>query len=237
MPEINFQISTTDKASLNLEEEIAHTEKLIAERSAELKRLQTSLSEFRALYMQTVGKRLAELAEIEREIKRLEAEAFGIDEQDSEDEPIASDDARRGFGSKTLRKLFWSAAKLFHPDHAKDEREAARRHALMSEATRAYRAGDVESLQTLVGDEDFNLYCATLPSDGEAVDSHEQLLRLKDELRTIEFGIKRITQDGLYRIKLKADEAAREGKNLLDEMAQNISRQIIKARRKLEHLS
>ena len=64
-----------------------------------------------------------------------------------------------------------------------------------------------------------------------------ELHRLKGELLTIEYGIKRIRQDGLYRLKLKVEEDALAGRDALSLMADNINRQIVKARRRLEHLA
>jgi hypothetical protein len=135
-----------------------------------------------------------------------------------------------------MRKLFWSVARLFHPDRAADEREAQRRHAVMAEASRAYREGDVESLHTLLGDEQLQFFCTRQGADEGEEDLAARFLRLKGELSTVEFGIKRIRQDALYRLKLEADEEARAGRDRLSLMAENIERQITKARRRLEHL-
>ena len=107
----------------------------------------------------------------------------------------------------------------------------------MSEASRAYREGDVESLHTLLGDEELRSYCAAPHGDEGEVDIASRLINLKEELRTVEFGIKRVRQDGLYRLKLSADEAAAAGRDSLAEMAERIGRQIEKARRRLAHLS
>jgi hypothetical protein len=107
----------------------------------------------------------------------------------------------------------------------------------MSEASRAYREGDVESLNTLLGDEQLQFFCASQGADDPEEDLTGRLLRLKGELSTVEFGIKRIRQDGLYRLKLKIDEDAEDGRDALVAMAENIERQITKARRRLEHLA
>ncbi|MCA1614526.1 MAG: hypothetical protein LC800_10420, partial [Acidobacteria bacterium] len=137
----------------------------------------------------------------------------------------------------SLRRLFWSVAKLFHPDHAASAGEAARRHSIMAEASRAYREGDVDSLHTLLGDDELRSYCAAPHGDDGEADIASRLVNLKEELRTVEFGIKRVKQDGLYRLKLAADEAAGGGRDSLAEMSERIGRQIAKARRRLEHLS
>jgi hypothetical protein len=214
--------------------EIERLETLLAERKAELARLQEELREFKARYTHTVGGPLAELAELERAVRAAEEQRLGIEAGEEEaDELPAPDSPPAG---ATLRRLFWSVAKLFHPDHASDEREAGRRHAIMAEASRAYREGDAESLNTLLGDEELQFYCAAARAGGEE-DAATRLFNLKEELRTVEFGIKRVRQDSLYQLKLRAAEEAARGRDTLAEEAARTRRQIAKARRRLEHLS
>jgi hypothetical protein len=81
-------------------------------------------------------------------------------------------------------------------------------------------------------------FCASASHrDEEEEDLTSRLVRLKGELRTIDFGIKRIHGDGLYlkMLKVKADE--KTGRDTLGLMAEDIGRQIRKARRRLEHLA
>ena len=224
----------------SVEEEVARVESLLAERSAELAALREEFREFKVRYTQVVGSRLAELSEVEAEIGEAERRLLGEDEPGAEDaggEGAEAPPARTAPAGKGLRKLFWSVARLFHPDHAADDAEARRRHAVMAEASRAYREGDVESLHALLGDEELQLYCATAHGHEAADDLAAKLVRLKEELLTIEFGLKRIRQDALYRLKLKADEEARHGRDALAQMAESVTRQIAKARRRLAHLS
>src|SRR5947209_7125983 len=140
--------------------EVERLASLLAGRRAELSALQEEFRGFKARYARTVGSRLAELAEVEREVRRAEARLFGLEEDEGGDEEEASDfyKPRPPKGKAGLRKLFWSVARLFHPDHAADESEARRRHAIMAEASRAYRDGDAESLHTLLGDERLQFY-------------------------------------------------------------------------------
>ncbi len=222
--------------------EAARVAALLEERSAELSKLQAEFREFKERYARTVGARLGELAEVEAEIRRAEARLAGLEEDGQEAEegrPDFHDTAPSAAPAKSgLRKLFWSVARMFHPDHAADEEEARRRHAIMAEASRAYREGDVESLSTLLDDEQLQSYCASVPRDGEETeDAAARLLRLREELVTIEFGLKRVRQDRLYHLMLKADEEAREGRDALAQMAESITRKIAKARNRLAHLS
>jgi hypothetical protein len=222
--------------------EVGRLESLLAGRRAELSALQEELREFKARYAQTVGSRLAELAEVEREIRRAEARLLGLDEEDGG----AEEEETSGFygpqprppqGKAGLRQLFWSVARLFHPDHAADETEARRRHAIMAEASRAYRDGDAESLHTLLGDEHLQFYCARAAREGEPEDLAARLLNLKEELRAVEFGIRRVRQDRLYQLMLTAAEESRHGRDALAQMAESVSRKITKARNRLAHLS
>jgi hypothetical protein len=89
----------------------------------------------------------------------------------------------------------------------------------------------------LLGDEELQSYCATAKDNDDPEDLAARLLNIKDELRTVEFGLKRIRRDGMYRLKLKVDEEARQGRDALAEMTERIRRQIVKARRRLEHIS
>jgi hypothetical protein len=224
--------------------EAARLKALLAERRAELTTLQDGLRDFKTRYAATVGSRLAELAELEHAIRLAETRTLGVEHADDAEDDVAMEGVHATVAIKaSLKNLFWSVAKLFHPDHATDDDEARRRHSIMAEASRAYREGDVESLNTLLADEDLQLYCATprAADEGDAADGAPDLaariMSLKEELLTIEFGIKRAKQDRLYRLKLEADEAALAGRDRLAEEAQRLDRKLVKTRNRLAHLS
>jgi hypothetical protein len=126
---------------------------------------------------------------------------------------------------------------MFHPDHAADEEEAKRRHRIMAEASRAYTDGDIESLNSLLGDEGLQAYCAGSHAPDGLEDIAGRLLSLKEQLRTVEFGIKRLKQNSLYRLKLKVEEESARGRDVLSEEANAIRRKIVKARKRLAHFS
>ena len=237
----SFQLQTSPSEAPDAAAEAERVAALLDERRAELTALQEEFREFKERYARTVGGRLAELAEVEEEIRRAEARLAGEEEEDG-----GAEEGRPDFYSATpsaapaqsgLRKLFWSVARMFHPDHAADEEEARRRHTIMAEASRAYRDGDVESLSTLLDDEQLQSFCATAAREDEPETAAALLLHLKEELITIEFGIKRLKQDRLYHLMLKAADEAREGRDALAQMAASVTRKIAKARNRLAHLS
>ena len=240
MQSLSLHSSATSNEAPDLTQEVARLESALTERRCELTALQEEFRLFKTRYTQTVGERLAELAEVERAIKAAEARLLGVEaeaEETIEEEEAAAQSASVPQGGGGLRKLFWAVARMFHPDHATDEGEARRRHTVMAEANRAYREGDVESLHTLLGDEELQFFCAGAQVQDDPLDLAGRIMLLKEELRTVEFGIRRIKQNGLYQLKLNVEEEARQNRDALATQAERIQRQIVKARHRLEHLS
>jgi hypothetical protein len=239
MQSLSLHQSATQNEPLDLALEAARLENSLTERRSELAALQEEFRQFKTRYTQVIGNRLAELAEIERAIREAEARRLGVEaeEETAEDEsgPDAASSITQAGGG--LRKLFWAVARMFHPDHATNEKEARRRHTVMAEASRAYSEGDIDSLHTLLGDEELRFFCTTTHAQDDPEDFASRLIALKEELRTVEFGIKRIKQDSLYQLKLKVDEEALGGRDALAAQAESINRQIVKARYRLAHLS
>ena len=224
----------------DLAQEVARLEALLVERRAELTALQEDLRVFKARYARTVGRFLSELEEIERAVKEAEARRLGLEREDEEDAARAAFDEpspAKPVVAASLRKLFWSVARMFHPDYATDEAQARQRHKIMAEASRAYREGDVESLHSLLGDEQLQFYCASASNGDDDEDLAARLLNLKEDLRTIEFGLKRTRQESLYRLKQQVDAEAAAGRDALADQSVRLQRHIVKARCRLEHLS
>ncbi|PYS99983.1 MAG: hypothetical protein DMF65_09000, partial [Acidobacteria bacterium] len=69
MPGLSLQTSAHDAAPHDPALEAERLEALLAERRAELSALQEELRDFKARYAEVVGSRLAELSEVEREIR------------------------------------------------------------------------------------------------------------------------------------------------------------------------
>jgi hypothetical protein len=233
---LHLQKSAGAREAVDPEAEAGRLAALLEERRAELSALQEEFREFKARYAQVVGGPLAELAEVEHEIRLAEARMLGLEEEE-EAEASRFHDPAPAQGKTGLRKLFWSVARMFHPDHASDEDEARRRHTIMAEASRAYRDGDVESLSTLLSDEQLQSYCASSSREDEPEDAAARVIQLKEELVTIEFGLKRLRQDRLYHLMLSSADEARQGRDQLAQMADSVRRKIAKARNRLVNLS
>ena len=234
---LDLHKSSSARGAVDPAAEVVRLEALLEGRRAELSASQEEFRAFKSRYAQVVGGPLAELAEVEREIRHAEARMLGLEDGADEDGPSHFFDSPPAPGKTGLRKLFWSVARMFHPDHASDEDEARRRHTIMAEASRAYRDGDVESLSTLLGDEQLQSYCASSSREDEPEDAASRLINLKEELVTIEFGLKRLGQDRLYQLMLFSAEEARQGRDHLTQMADSVRRKTVKARNRLANIS
>ncbi|HVF41948.1 MAG TPA: hypothetical protein VM936_03000 [Pyrinomonadaceae bacterium] len=235
---LDLHESSAARAAVDPAAEVERLEALLEGRRAELSALQEEFRAFKSRYAEAVGGPLAELAEVEQEIRRAEARMLGLDADADEDAPSHFFEPAPAPGKTGLRKLFWSVARMFHPDHASDEGEARRRHTIMAEASRAYRDGDVESLSTLLGDEQLQSYCASSSSREDGPETAAaRLVSLKEELVTIEFGLKRLRQDRLYHLMLSSAEESRQGRDQLAQMADAVRRKIVKARNRLANIS
>lgn len=227
---------------MDVVQEIARLEALLAERKAELKSAQDEMRTFKERYARIVGRKYAELAWVERAIKKAEIELFELPVEDIPETVPFVDDGKPGAASQvknSLRQMFWRVAKIFHPDHAANDAEQQRRHTVMAAATRAYQEGDADKLAELLGDDELKFFCTAVPNDALTngpVDPAEYLLELKDELRTIEYGLKRLRQDPLHGVKLKVAEADALGRDELQETAARLERRLVKARNRLTQL-
>lgn len=131
-------------------EELAQVEAEVTHRTAALAKLQTELRTFESRYLSVVGHHYDALAEIEREIAKLQ----GLEPDDDEETTSFAEDevgcGQNRFHSDKLKKLYREVARKFHPDLVACPQERQHRHQLMIEVNRAYEAGAEERLQDLL---------------------------------------------------------------------------------------
>jgi uncharacterized Zn finger protein len=227
-------------------EELQALEAEIAVREPELIGLQTELLQFERIYLGVVGTRYDDLAEIEKEISRLQGLDIG-DEDDGGSGSIANDGANDGandavgcgqnrFHADKLKKLYREVARKFHPDLVTCEIERHHRHQLMVEANRAYETGAEDRLNDLLKAGE------SLESVSDVAMSAEMILLLrkieeaKSSLAGIEVDTANILASELYRLMRRIEAADTLGVNILNDLVSQVDRQIRKAKNRLEHL-
>jgi hypothetical protein len=240
-------VPVDEQARLRIELELLGQE--LAELELELATAQAEIGEFTARYHALVGGRMAELDALQADVALRRAEAKPEDAHQQQAADAARQRAershaeRRRFGGGSadkaapaarefragtdVRKLYRQIAQKIHPDRARDEADRAWRTELMAEANRAYRNADAATLQEILASWQESLHAAR-PSDKATARSAlaMQVLRLRRRVTEIESELNRLYGSRLYELFAAAKVAARQGRDLLQEMADRLDGQI-----------
>jgi hypothetical protein len=217
-------------------EELAELESRLAVRESELANLQSALRAFEGRYLSAVGERYDQLAEIEKEIAKLQ----GLEIDDEEPISLADDEVGCGqnrFHSDKLKKLYREVARKFHPDLSSCPQERQHRHQLMVEINRAYETGAEERLQELLeAGEGLESVEIGGSMSAEMILLVRRIAEAKQHLAGIESEIEAITASEIYKLKLRVENAEAMGVDLFADLIAQVDRQVKKARNRLEHL-
>lgn len=230
------------------QEELARLEAKLADQELLLASLKAELAAFEGLYLRRVGVLYAEFDEWNARFAELRARQAGTPEAraaaaEARTQAEEAYSAAHGEAAKVqpftpspeLRKLYREAAKRVHPDTATDEADRARRECLMKEVNAAYAAGDEDELRRIL---------ASLDASPDAVQGSgigadlirvlRQLKQIRDRITAIELEIVNLSETDLAKLKAKADLAATEGRDLLEEMATSVKARVNVLRRGVE---
>ena len=231
--------------------ELAELENELIEREINLSTFEQEVATFKADYLRIVGRRYAALDDIKARIAAVRAsqrpndpsiqeEARRARETADDTAKQAGDDAPRGGPLPpfepfiALKALYRSAARQMHPDLAATDVERTRRHEWMAKVNEAYKQQDEGALKSLLRT------WAESPESVEGTGIASELVRVirqiaqvRRRIKTIETMIDEIEDGELYALYTQHDAALGGGRNLLDEMADWLDREIVLARREL----
>lgn len=227
----------------------------IAELELELATARGELSEFTHRYHEHVGLRITTLDSLQAELalrKAAQAPDDANAQTDAKDAKARAEDSRREDRryreaaqeasdktqfqpSNNLKKLFRQVAQKIHPDRARDEEDRHWRTNLMAEANRAYRSGDVATLQqVLMAWQQGQPAEALLRPDYSLLE--RQLERLQVRLAEIQRELDSLYGSRLYELFQAERIARKQGRNLLEELADQLDLQIDAAKIRLREL-
>jgi hypothetical protein len=222
----------------------------LAELELELATAQAEVADFTRRYHALIGTRMATLDELRAELAARVAEAGtgGADagpaaaaareraEQSRSEsrrfEQFARETARPFKPSGDIKKLFRRLAQQIHPDRAGSEADRAWRTQLMSEANRAYQAGDEAALLEVEALWREGGAHRTAGGDGDGSLS-AQLARLRQRIAEIEAELNRLFGSRLYELFTAAHIARRKKRDLLQEIADRLDVDIAAVRAQL----
>lgn len=137
-----------------------------------------------------------------------------------------------------MRKLYLEVAKTLHPDLTIDEEDRACRQSFMAEANRAYfEERDETRLEAIL--HEWESSPGSVKGDGvaaELVRVIRKINQVEERLNVIKAEIDQLGKSAVYQMKMKAQEAESEGRDLLKEMATDLEEQIALAKQELKKM-
>jgi hypothetical protein len=233
-------------------QELQALENQLVERELYLVSLRAELAAFERLYLKTVGVLYAELDEIEAQIAEVhlrhnpsdrEAQAAArraranAEETRTSATDIALTESVRFSVPPSLKDLYREVARRIHPDLATDEADKARRQRFMAQANRAYEEGNEVRLRKIL--EEYESSPEAVQGEGigqDLVRVIRKTAQAKRRLREIEEEVQKVLESELAELKSRTDEAIKNGRDLLEEMAESVRHQIRSARKRLDVL-
>ncbi|MHB8524780.1 MAG: J domain-containing protein [Candidatus Acidiferrales bacterium] len=222
----------------------------LAECELRLANLRGELSALEHRYLKLVGLPYAELDELRAQL----AECMAAEDPGNERLQRAAREARlRADASRTaasvkeseetrnfsptpeLKRAYREVAKRIHPDLTTNEKDRARRQELMAEANEAYQQGDESRLAKIL--DTYESSPETVEGEGagaELVRVIRKLSLMKNRLGEIEMESQRFFSSDLYLLKIQAEDAHEQGRDLLVEMADKVRKRIADCKERLE---
>jgi hypothetical protein len=225
----------------------------LAERELELATLENELSIFEKRYAKTVGVLFVELDALEAEIAREElrlhpeeayregfrrAEKKAHASQDAVNEKTKQDEKQAYIPTEEIKNLYRKVAKAIHPDLSVNEEDRALGTRLMARASAAYKIGDKQALEQILYEWEHRDEKSMLREEKIIGPDllERKILQIKARLKAIERKIEELKQSELYQLMKKAEQADREKRDLLGDMAKDLREKILFAKKLLESL-
>ena len=121
-----------------------------------------------------------------------------------------------------------------HPDLATDAADWARRNETMANINEAYARGDEEKLRTIL--RAWEESPESVQGDGiaaELIRVIRRIAHIEQRFIAIESQLISLRESELYHLRVRVESAAREGRDLLEEMAAHLETRIEDANRRL----
>jgi hypothetical protein len=221
----------------------------LAERELRTMNLRAELGAFERQYLHLVGLRYAELDEYKAQL----AERLAAEQPQNERAQKAAQEARAranetkaGAGEKSeqaprafkaspeMKRLYRDVAKKIHPDLTSDREDRATRQQLMARANEAYERGDEAGLEKIWTEYESSPEAFQGEGPGaELIRVIRRISQVRGRLAEIEAESPAMLRSDLYQLRLRVEEAAQDGRDVLKEMVEKTEEQIAEAKRRL----
>ncbi len=231
-------------------EEAERVEAELAECELRLATLRGELRAIESRYLNLVGAPYAQLDELKAQLaerlaednpgnerlQRAAREARARVTESSSAQGEKKDGAAKNFcPSPELKCAYREAAKRIHPDLTADAQDRARRHELMAEVNRAYQENDESRIARILDAyESSPEAVAGEGSAAELVRVIRKLSLMKNRLAEIDSEMQVLLNSDLYLLKIQADDAQEQNRDLVSEMAAKVLQRIADCKERLQ---
>ena len=254
---------TTEEQLAYLRQQIEAAEAELVNREAALVDLRVELSAFRLEYDTRGGRKVAELDEVEAEIKRCQhqisqyrqwgpsgppqtrtgAAYVPVEEQYSrtwqqpEEPPSPPPAEPMDVATEAqIKKLYRRLCRRFHPDLTQDAAERVWRTEMMAAINAAYAARSLVELQALAEKPDRSPSAETGTEEQRLAALRDKLQQIQRRLREVEQEIYELTNSPTMQMSLDVKFAQRQGWDLLARMAEDVEKDLARKRVELDFL-
>ena len=232
--------------------ELAELRRELADKELELSTEHAQLHLFERRYQSVVGKLYAELDQVKAQVlgvasrlfpkaENFKQEAESAREQAreyKEETPIEEKPEKEFNPPENLKKLFRRVAKKIHPDLASSATERERRHDLMAKLNQAYDGMDEETIRSILLE-----WEVEEPVQGK-IELGEQLVRVLSQVAQVRKRLLEISNEledlkltEMFQLKANIESAELEGRDLLQEIADDIEEKIRKTKAQIRDLA
>lgn len=231
--------------------ELADLRRKLADKELELSTEKAQLHLFERRYQNVVGPMYAELDQVKAQVLGLASKVFPNADNFREEAESAREQARefqeeipkekkpKEFNPpENLKKLFRRVAKRIHPDLASTSSERERRHDLMAKLNQAYDGLDEEAIRSILME-----WEAEEPAQ-EKLELGEQLVRVVNQLAQVRKRLNEISDEledltltEMFQLKNNIESAELEGRDLLQEIADDIEEKIRETKSRIRDLA
>jgi len=232
-------------------EEQAALEAELTERELRGADLRAELAAFEQQYLHFVGSKYAELDELKARLAERAAQKQPGNEQArraAEDARSRADETKFVAGDKSThepktfsatpetKRLYREVAKKIHPDLTSNRDDRAKRQLLMAEANRAYERGDQDRLAKILAEYEHSP--EAFEGQGPAAELVRVIRRVSQaraRLAEIEAEMQELLRSDIHQLKLRVDEAEKDGHDIFRQIMAKVDEQIAAARQRLSH--
>jgi hypothetical protein len=249
-----MQISQPTPEEAELKKKFNELEDLtskMAQKELELAILEGELSAFENKYLSIVGKRIADLDDIEAQIAQKMAIKYPRDINIQQDLNFARTRSRessqstkfidsekeikpRFIPTESIKNLYRELAKQIHPDLAVDDDDRASREELMKLANRAFQEGNEAALRSIL--EQWQISPDRVSGGGigaELIRTIRRISLAEERIALIEEELKKIKELDIYRLMKEVENARETGSDLISQMASELDKRIAEKRKYL----